>query len=468
MGKVTSKTSTVKNLATAKIATQQTSGSAMAESYVCVGFGYNLLESPFISPEFMITSNKIIDINANEVMNYAQTIFGQSTVIAGNSVKDVYKEFNLKISAKAGAGAFSASASTEFSQSSTDHEESAYTKLYALFVKDRQTINIPESKYRFTDQFVKDLNGSMDPKALFQKYGTHLIKDVFLGGRLELNYTTKKTVADTNFSIKAEVQASYSFVSGSASTGYNEKVKNLSEKSDLNVRVVGGNSPAIVGIGDLKDAYKSWCDSLEDPKKRAPCGITAYDSLIPIWTFCKDATRRAKIESQFQKSMEDIVLPEDSYITDIIVVSDKNENVSKAKCPVGYQRIDVDLNKGAGGEFIYFCVKRGKRGNAITNILCEMSDSAKNEATLNIAHKGVTASYRRNGADLNKGAKGKYLYLLYTKDTKYNPIRNITVYLNGESLHEEWNGRMCYVNTTETADLNKGAGGRYIYTAYKT
>jgi len=440
---------------------------SIPESYICVGAGYNLLESPFISPEFMIVTNKIIEIDVNEVMNQPSTIFGQSTIITENSVSDVYKEFNSKLSVKGTYGAFSGSASTEFSYSSSDHEETAYTKLYAYFVKNRQSINVPESKYRFTDQFMSDLNGSIDPKALFNKYGTHLIKDIFLGGRLELNYTTRKTVRDTNASIKADVQASYAFVGGSTTVEYKEKASQLSARSDLNVKVVGGNSITVIGIEDLKGAYESWCNSLSDPKKCAPCGISAYDSLIPIWTFCKDTARRTQIENVFQKSATDIILPEDSYITDITVVSDKNENVAKAKCPPGYQRIDADLNEGAGGEYIYFCIKRGKRENAITNILCESLGFSQSEATIGVAHRGIVASYFRHGTDLNKGAGGDYLYLLYTRDTRYRPIRNITVYMDGGYLSEEWNGRMCYINTTETADLNKGAGGRYIYVGFK-
>ncbi len=467
MGRMLTNISTVRNLKMAKIASSSAPNAEVSDSYVCVGCGYNLLESPYISPEFMIVANKIIDINASDVINSPAAIFGQSTIITENSVKEVYKEFNLKLSVKGTYGAFSGAASTEYSENSTNHEEAAYSKLYAHFVKKRQYINIPESKYRFTEQFVQDLNGSMAPISLFQKYGTHLIKDIFLGGRLELNYTTKKTIADSNSSIKAGVKASYAFINGSTDVENSKKTHELSEKSDLNLRVVGGNSPALVGINDLKEVYKSWCASLDDPKKCAPCGIAAYESLIPIWNFCKNAARRDVIEKQFNKMAENIVLPEDSYISDIKVVSDKNMNVAKAKCPPGYSLINVDLNKGAGGEYIYFCVKRGKRGQAITNIICENLSKARSEGNLNVAHKGITSNYFRHGTDLNKGAGGRYMYLLSTKSASYNPIRNMTVYLDGESLQSEWNGKVCYVNTDETADLNKGSGGRYIYVALK-
>lgn len=436
-------------------------------NYICVGTGYNLLESPYISPEFMVVTNKIIDIDAKDVTSRPSTIFGKYEIITENSVSDVYKEFNKKLKSKVFC-MFSASSSTEFSQSSYGHEEYAYTKLFSYFVKNRQTIDIPESKYKLNAEFEKDISGTMTPLTLFSKYGTHMIKDVFMGGRLELNYTTKKTVKDTNASIWSDTESSYFFVTGSLSLEHIKKTKELSEKSGLNLNIVGGSSPSIREFEDMKVEYGRWCASLDEPKNCAPCGIADHNSLVPIWTFCKDPSRSKKIEAEFNRLANNIVLPEDRYITNILVVSNKNKEVAKSCCPPGYLLIDTDLNKDSGGDYIYFCIQRGKRENAITNIVCEVPPGKMDEATFVDVHNGVKASYVRTGTDLNKGAGGKYLYLMYTRDPRYKPIRVMTVYMDGESISEEWNGRMCYLNTTQTADLNWDAKGRYIYVGYKS
>jgi len=437
--------------------------------------GYNVLESPYISPQFMIAADKILDIDDNEVKNY-RNIFGNTVVITESSVSDVYKEFNAKLQVKGTYGLFSGSASLEFSQSSTDHEEKAYTKLYAYFVKNRQTIDISENKYKFTDEFVADLNSSMDPVALFNKYGTHLVKEVFLGGRLELNYTTKKTVKDTNLTIKAEVVASYALVSGSASAEYKTKASQLSARSDLNVNVIGGNALAIAGIDDLSSEYKSWCASLDDPTKCAPCGITSYNSLTPIWTFCKNNDRRDKIEETFNHMAGKIIpTEEETFITDIMVISAMTLKEAETKCPPGYLPIGgygKNLLHFPSGRNRFLCIKRGKRENAITNILCTPYPSGNLQTTINITHNGVTASYHTANSYLNQGVATHYA-LLYTKDAnKYKPIKNMMVYPHGDSLSPEWNGTLCEVNTSQPVNLQVTLGSlmqmRNIHVGYKS
>jgi len=454
---------------------KEKTGTGIQVSHVRVGLGYNILSSPYIHPEYLITSddNKIMDIEASEVVNHA-SIFGKATTVTENSVEEVCRSFNSTFKGTLGGGegaAFSASVSSEFSQEFTNKEECAYTKVCSYFVKSRQTINISESKYRLRDRFLKDIDGSMDPSALFRKYGTHLIREVYLGGRLDVSYTTQKTTTDTNRSVKNAVETAIASVASSSCTiEEKEKIHNLTEKSNLYINNAGGCSLSCITLADLKDAYKTWCASLDDLKQCDVCGIPSYDSLIPIWNFCTNATRRVELEKKFEELAADVVLPGDTYITDIIVVSNKDRNMAKSQCPPGYTLIDSDLNEGAGGDFIYFCVRRGNLEEAITNITCESLDSAKTQGTVSVTHGGKQASYYRIGNDLNKGAKGKFIYLLYTKNTAYKPIRNIMVYTekNRDMLPEEWNNTMRYVNTTEMADLNKNAGGRYIYVAYKT
>jgi hypothetical protein len=48
-----------------------------------------------------------------------------------------------------------------------------------------------------------------------------------------------------------------------------------------------------------------------------------------------------------------------TVITDIKVLIDQNEAKAKDSCPAGYTLIDEDLNKGAGGAYIFLCVKYG-------------------------------------------------------------------------------------------------------------
>ena len=78
-----------------------------------------------------------------------------------------------------------------------------------------------------------------------------------------------------------------------------------------------------------------------------------------------------------------------------------------AKTPNGWNKEDVDLNAGAGGEFIYLCYRRSAESNYIKEF---QSGYGKTE-------ESAFKDFNRNAVvlrqDLNRGAKGKYIYLGY-------------------------------------------------------
>ena len=125
------------------------------------------------------------------------------------------------------------------------------------------------------------------------------------------------------------------------------------------------------------------------------------------------------------------------------------------QCQTGYDRLNVDLNMGARGDFVYLCYSRDRRfGDPITALLVSSTSTPQ---------ANVPYGYQLINVDLNKGAKGQYIYLMYTTDKSLGPpITDINV-IYGDSLPvpspPDWNK----INN----DLNEGAGGKYIYFIYK-
>jgi hypothetical protein len=75
----------------------------------------------------------------------------------------------------------------------------------------------------------------------------------------------------------------------------------------------------------------------------------------------------------------------------------------------------------------------------------------------------VPDGYQFINVDLNKGAKGQYIYLMYTTDKSLGPpITDIDV-IYGDSLPVSYPPDWNKINR----DLNEGAGGKYIYFIYK-
>lgn len=135
-------------------------------------------------------------------------------------------------------------------------------------------------------------------------------------------------------------------------------------------------------------------------------------------------------------------------VTALAIISGNSSGIS---APAGFQKLPEDLNKGAGGKYIYLCYKKGG-GAPIANIdfVTGSSESAIADAS---------CGFYTIMQDLNEGAGGKYIYLCYQRNT---PISDLTFVSGGSAKLQPPSGYDCVY-----ADLNKGAGGKYIYLCAK-
>lgn len=140
---------------------------------------------------------------------------------------------------------------------------------------------------------------------------------------------------------------------------------------------------------------------------------------------------------------------EEYVIEDVIVVNAGKKN--RMTVPDGYEKVEGDLNEGAGGDYIYLCIKRGTDVSKAVNGLQIIMGKGT----------GAPVGYQKLNEDLNKGAGGKYIYLCIRKGSE-NPIHDIKVVSSKSSGAKAPEG---YTMLSE--DLNKGAGGKYIYLCYR-
>ena len=138
------------------------------------------------------------------------------------------------------------------------------------------------------------------------------------------------------------------------------------------------------------------------------------------------------------------------YITDLNVSIDDSDEQSLLS--EGYLKIDVNLNKGAGGKNIYLWYKLGSQ-NPITRVQATFNDD--------MAGGFTSAGYTKIRKDLNAGAKGDAIYLWYYRGSGefHTPIVNIDVTTDAESdankVSQGWEKVSC--------DLNREAGGNWIH-----
>ncbi|KAE8287113.1 hypothetical protein D5F01_LYC15077 [Larimichthys crocea] len=139
------------------------------------------------------------------------------------------------------------------------------------------------------------------------------------------------------------------------------------------------------------------------------------------------------------------------YITHLDVSIDEAEE--KNLQSQGFKKINVDLNKGAGGNYIYLWYKTEQGSAPITRLQVTF--------TKDMAVGLISAGYTKIDKDLNAGAGGDYIYLWYFKgSTEYDtPIVELDVTADAQSeglkFKNDWERLAC--------DLNRKAKGNWIH-----
>jgi hypothetical protein len=160
------------------------------------------------------------------------------------------------------------------------------------------------------------------------------------------------------------------------------------------------------------------------------------------------------------------------YIGEIFIAegATRREALSKliSYSPDGF--VDVSLNQDAGGTEIYMAYKRVEKAkDAITDVV--VYEGKKFEPSRRINVNGKSVRYELvSEIDLNHSAGGVYLYLYAsTSSSTGNPVTSLNIKQDTETYLKCGVERVTVLRaegnafTTEQIDLNKEAGGDYIY-----
>lgn len=176
-----------------------------------------------------------------------------------------------------------------------------------------------------------------------------------------------------------------------------------------------------------------------------------------------------------------IPMPDLSYVTDLTVVAGGNNAI---RCPGEFKKIDQDLNEGAGGDFIYACVKHGVRADALTRIRVLDTPGAATSNSNGLCTNRDGSPGEIIPVDLNKGAGGWNLYFCKTRapgSPNYPELAPVSgfqfdtpdiqpVIGSGKQMCSFGAGwRMIGASSMDpghsgqVGDLNRSSGGKYIY-----
>jgi hypothetical protein len=193
--------------------------------------------------------------------------------------------------------------STEF-QSILDYVQIGWQKLDKTEIaKDHQLYLTPEAK--------KDINGTIAPIELFDKYGTSVIANLRYGGMFSLNFEKKSEISSENGGWNAILGGNIAEIVNNANFlnkkfAWKSADPHMAETGDSFKVIVGGNNQSyssilLNSIANIDEANKLWHSTPNTNNKETLkfIGDNKYkysiDNVIPIWDFCTQEKRRNEL-----------------------------------------------------------------------------------------------------------------------------------------------------------------------------
>ena len=455
-------------------------------------YGYNVINSYYFNPYEINTGRPILDIeklqssDSNRVMRLDEP---QSTfrIVKAKSVSDFYRNMNASADFSYNGILHSGKAHVEFKLTERLKKNQVLIKGTAFHKKYKEYLqyNTPSRLIPLLSQdFIDDINALAEDRTsankIFENYGTHLIVSYYAGGHLDFNFRYTMTESLSYEKIDTAINQADLISKGKAEYADSKELKTLNENSEFTYRVSGGKNLSATNLQELMAQNNDWVNSIADKPVLSQISDNYMSSLVPIWELV-DEKAGSKLKSHFDYLVDQagirlagfdyIESPLSAmYITDVMVVTAKNSDDAINKVPSNYtivqtnpgskERATADLNKGAGGDFIYVAYKKSpNKEEAIAYLRISYGkDTSK---------PPIGSSYKLIPVDLNKGcgSNSGYVYLWYRKATSSDKtvLADIGAYYGkGSSLPSGWSW-VYHGNTTERADANWNAGGEYVY-----
>lgn len=180
-----------------------------------LGYGYDVINDPYMDKDYINMSAPILDMDAIKKANLRmiKEYKANSYSYEGSDMQEIVDKYSASFKVDVGIGkgkskAFSGGLKTAYKGS---NEVKTYLKFYKNVYQVKTfnlylTDSLLDMQDYLSSEFLDDVN-TMNAKMLFNKYGTHLIREVAMGGRLELNSVWSSTKAGYSDQIEADVNA---------------------------------------------------------------------------------------------------------------------------------------------------------------------------------------------------------------------------------------------------------------------
>jgi len=229
----------------------------------------------------------------------------------GKDVNEYVKNINGKASGKINIiGAdkislFSGSLKANINDSSRFSSMYSFYKLSAIKTTRELTLsssNPQELKYFLTERFCDDVK-SLSGDELVEKYGTHILTNMKLGGIAYVLYTAATTSEQDYTSFKVSANAHFSIISTNASVNSQQSIFNETNDIKIQIRTMGGSEHISIDnaaqsgndLLSIKSDYSKWLSSVDRSSEQL-IGVTNEDEIHPLSEFIWNPNKKKEVE----------------------------------------------------------------------------------------------------------------------------------------------------------------------------
>lgn len=419
---------------------------------------------------------------ANQVMNYAildstkiQNLKGNYwynslipskklsyTYLAEANQHELEKSYGTQLGVRYNmeTAGFSDKVTTNYSEKNFQNDLCGKLIASCMMSKFTTSMDLSQIKKCLSSSFLADVNAG-NYKYVFQKYGTHLIKQASFGGRLTVDYSTNSSCRSAQTEIRTAAQESFQALVNNQASNYQTSIAKMLANCSVNFSCEGGNQNYLPTSFRHGDSFQQWYNSVTSQT------LYQIDDCIPLWELFDDTNIYNNLKKAYYQYFNEHLnslkasIP---FVTDIQVEISDNP-INSSRLPGGgivtrtdstQNYINSDLNRHAKGKYVYMAYKMGlDKNKEITGVYVDSRTKPTN----------VEANYGYIfvPGDLNEGAKGKYIYLNYgiRCSLSKKTFQAFCTRNTQQPISPEW--EMITKGGGDPADLNEGAGGDFIY-----
>ena len=273
-----------------------------------VGYSYDIT-GEWASPNSVkveIFDTKQLITDGIESVNAAQVELSDYTV-TGSTISEVSNKLTVKASVEGSYGGFKGEANASFDMETSESSTYEYASTYFDVQKRRASLSKSPQSLIFdymTDDAYNAINGlkvktnrgmrNLYPNTregfqrLISDFGTHVIVEAGLGGRLRRSLQVNTSEITSSYDVKAFAKASYDGVvkaEASVDEHFKQSYKENAKAISLTMSVLGGDEELATKVGDEKsfnaENYEAWKESVT--KDNMALVNFSDHSLVPLY-----------------------------------------------------------------------------------------------------------------------------------------------------------------------------------------